>query len=179
LHLSTGAAVAGRVALAAVGRTGEPDLFSAAAVILRAMLADRVVEDLHRVEARNAEAHTRAGPHRRIDVEFAGPPLDRANSLAVLAERDPPPVVPWTAALAEPTTDPAGPVLRWVRRPAPRSCSASCSSTPPSPSRRPPWGGLTAGSGSIPDRLDALTRFTATRGANRFPGELTIRSGSP
>ena len=69
--------------------TGEPDLFEAAGVILRAMLADRMVEDLHRLESRNAQAHSdgRAeAPYRHIDVEFAGPPLDRAHSLAVLAE---------------------------------------------------------------------------------------------
>ena len=69
--------------------TGEPDLFNTAAVILRAMLADRMVEDLHRLESRNAQAHsdTRAeAPYRHIDVQFVGPPLDRANSLAVLAD---------------------------------------------------------------------------------------------
>ncbi|ABG99370.1 probable phospholipase (plasmid) [Rhodococcus jostii RHA1] len=68
--------------------TGEPDLFNTAAVILRAMLADRMVEDLHRLESRNAEAraHPEAVLYRHIDVEFAGPPLDRANSLAVLAD---------------------------------------------------------------------------------------------
>ncbi|WP_241962404.1 hypothetical protein [Rhodococcus opacus] len=137
---STGAAVAGRIALAAVGRTGEPDLFNAAAVILRAMLANRMVEDLHRVEARNAEAHTRAGPCRHIAVEFAGPPLDRASSLAVLAEEI---LRRWFRGLRR-LRNPQ--LTRWhgasvVRRPAPRSCSASCSSTPPSPPRRPPWAG--------------------------------------
>ncbi len=55
--------------------TGEPDLFNTAAVILRAMLADRMVEDLHRLESRNAEAraHPEAVLYRHIDVEFAGP----------------------------------------------------------------------------------------------------------
>lgn len=67
---------------------GEPDLFNTAAVILRAMLADRMVEDLHRLEARNREAQAYPGavPYRHIDVGFAGPPLDRANTLAVLAD---------------------------------------------------------------------------------------------
>ena len=67
--------------------TGEPDLFNAAGVILRAMLADRMVEDLHRLEAHNTTAHadSGAGPYRHIDVAFAGPPLERAGALAVLA----------------------------------------------------------------------------------------------
>ncbi|SED93902.1 NTE family protein [Rhodococcus koreensis] len=68
--------------------TGEPDIFNAAGVILRAMLADRMVEDLHRLESRNAQAHADPGgaPFRPIDVEFAGPPLERADALAVLAD---------------------------------------------------------------------------------------------
>ncbi|MFZ2172863.1 MAG: hypothetical protein WAW17_02290 [Rhodococcus sp. (in: high G+C Gram-positive bacteria)] len=54
----------------------EPDLFNTAAVTLRAMLADRMVEDLHRLEARNAEvgAYRGAAPFRHIDVQFAARP---------------------------------------------------------------------------------------------------------
>ena len=67
--------------------TGEPDLFNAAGVILRAMLADRMVEDLHRLEARDSMPHADSGGGRSrpIDVVFAGPPLERAGALADLA----------------------------------------------------------------------------------------------
>jgi NTE family protein len=64
---------------------GEPDVFDAVGVILRAMLVDRMVEDLHRLESRNVTAGTSETHFRHIEAEFAGPPREGVDALAVLA----------------------------------------------------------------------------------------------
>ncbi|MET4613332.1 NTE family protein [Rhodococcus sp. PvR044] len=66
--------------------TGKPDVFGAAALSLRAMLADRMIEDLRAIERRNKRAHPYPDKPYRIDFTFAGPSLDRAGEIAALAD---------------------------------------------------------------------------------------------
>lgn len=71
-----------------------PDVFGAAALILRALLSDRMIEDLHQLEVRNDRLmRIRAAgvdsadvtSDREIRVRFAGPSLDQAYDLGRLA----------------------------------------------------------------------------------------------
>ncbi|MFE3289425.1 patatin-like phospholipase family protein [Rhodococcus sp. NPDC059234] len=66
--------------------TGKPDVFGAAALALRAMLADRMIEDLHAIERRNTRAHPYPRKPYRIGFTFAGPSPDRAGDIAALAD---------------------------------------------------------------------------------------------
>ncbi|WP_331281129.1 patatin-like phospholipase family protein [Rhodococcus sp. UNC363MFTsu5.1] len=67
--------------------TGKPDVFGAAALSMRAMLADRMIEDLRAIERRNKIARDYPEIARQIDFIFAGPSLDRAGEIAALADR--------------------------------------------------------------------------------------------
>ncbi|TQF68465.1 phospholipase [Rhodococcus spelaei] len=59
---------------------GQPDVYAVAALSLRVLLADRMIEDLHRLADRTG----RPGP--RVDVLFAGPPPERRGDIAALAD---------------------------------------------------------------------------------------------
>ncbi|WP_306454260.1 patatin-like phospholipase family protein [Rhodococcus sp. ACS1] len=93
--------------------TGEPDIFNAAGVILRAMLADRMVEDLHRLESRNAPGTRRPGrralPAHRCRIRRSAA---RAGGCARPGGRGVPPTVSRAAAAAASATERAGPVHR-------------------------------------------------------------------
>ncbi|MFC7449682.1 patatin-like phospholipase family protein [Rhodococcus daqingensis] len=67
--------------------TGKPDVFGAAALALRAMLADRMIEDLTAIERRNKRAHPYPKKPYRIGVTFAGPSPGRPGEIAALADR--------------------------------------------------------------------------------------------
>lgn len=58
----------------------QPDVYSVAALTMRVLLADRMIEDLHRI------AEHAPGPGNAIDVHFAGPPVDHRGDIAALAE---------------------------------------------------------------------------------------------
>ncbi|WP_072751918.1 patatin-like phospholipase family protein [Rhodococcus maanshanensis] len=66
--------------------TGKPDVFGAVALSMRAMLADRMIEDLRAIERRNEIARAYPKIARHIDFIFAGPSLDRAGEIAALAD---------------------------------------------------------------------------------------------
>ncbi|MCZ4558161.1 patatin-like phospholipase family protein [Rhodococcus maanshanensis] len=67
--------------------TGKPDVFGAAALSMRAMLADRMIEDLRAIERRNEHARVCPEIARQISFIFAGPALDQAGEIAALADR--------------------------------------------------------------------------------------------
>ncbi|WP_077042318.1 patatin-like phospholipase family protein [Rhodococcus sp. MTM3W5.2] len=67
--------------------TGKPDVFGAAALSMRAMLADRMIEDLRAIERRNEHARVCPEIARQISFIFAGPSLDQAGEIAALADR--------------------------------------------------------------------------------------------
>src|SRR5574340_538730 len=72
--------------------TRPPDVFAASALALRAMLGDRMIEDLKELEHRNQFArqgltNPRGKPYRLLDVWFAGPPLEQSGAIADLAAR--------------------------------------------------------------------------------------------
>lgn len=78
----------------APGDDEPPDVFGAAALVLRAVLSDRMIEDLHQLEVRNDRLmRIRAAgvdsadvtSDREIEVRFAGPSLEQAYDLGRLA----------------------------------------------------------------------------------------------
>jgi len=67
---------------------GGPDLFAAASLTLRALLADRMVEDLQTLQMVNRLLRPGASKrYRSIDFLFAGPSSSQANDLATLANQ--------------------------------------------------------------------------------------------
>lgn len=60
----------------------QPDVYAVAALALRVLLADRMIEDMHRLSERNFPEF----PGRCIDVLFAGPPADRRGDISALAD---------------------------------------------------------------------------------------------
>ena len=75
------------------GARSRPDVPAVAALALRALLADRMVEDLQTLVAVNrlvaaagsAPARSTGEAYREVTYRFAGPPADRAGELARLA----------------------------------------------------------------------------------------------
>lgn len=69
--------------------TGQPDVFGAAALTLRAVLADRMIEDLHKLERRNAAApkNPESSENKVVEFKFAGPSPEQAGEIAALADR--------------------------------------------------------------------------------------------
>lgn len=65
----------------------QPDVFGQAAVALRVLLADRMIEDLHRLQSINqlVAEQPDLGGYRHIDVLFAGPSSARASDIGALA----------------------------------------------------------------------------------------------
>ncbi|WP_430335026.1 patatin-like phospholipase family protein [Rhodococcus sp. ACT016] len=57
----------------------QPDVYAVAALTMRVLLADRMIEDLHRLADRGRSAAA-------IDVAFAGPPAGRRGDIAALAD---------------------------------------------------------------------------------------------
>lgn len=65
-----------------------PDVYAVAALTLRIVLGADVTEDLRTLRALNDLVYRGADTrHRRVGTWFAGPPVDRANELAELADR--------------------------------------------------------------------------------------------
>jgi NTE family protein len=60
----------------------QPDLYSVVALALRVLLADRMVEGLHRLSERTFPGF----PGHRVDVLFTGPPADRRGDISALAD---------------------------------------------------------------------------------------------
>ncbi|WP_137725340.1 patatin-like phospholipase family protein [Prescottella subtropica] len=54
----------------------QPDVYAVGALAMRVLLADRMIEDLHRL----------AGAPDPVDIVFAGPPADRRGDIAALAD---------------------------------------------------------------------------------------------
>ncbi|MGH3801924.1 MAG: hypothetical protein ACRDTD_17675, partial [Pseudonocardiaceae bacterium] len=61
-----------------------PDVFGVAALVLRVVLADGMIEDLHRLARRNALARERTGS-KLVEILFAGPSPAQRGDLAALA----------------------------------------------------------------------------------------------
>jgi NTE family protein len=63
-----------------------PDVFSVASMALRSLLADRMIEDLANLTVVNELVSTaRQARYRHVDFQFAGPPLNRREDIARLA----------------------------------------------------------------------------------------------
>src|SRR5207253_5711808 len=67
----------------------QPDVFGQAALALRVLLADRMIEDLHRLLGINQllEEQPDLARYRHIDVLFAGPSSAQADDLGTLANQ--------------------------------------------------------------------------------------------
>jgi NTE family protein len=65
----------------------QPDVFGQAALALQVQLADRMIEDLHRLQSINLLVREQPdlARYRHIDVQFAGPSPARAHDLGTLA----------------------------------------------------------------------------------------------
>lgn len=59
----------------------QPDVYAVAALALRVLLADRMIEDLHHLSERRPP-----GTPGRVAVHFAGPPADRRGDISALAD---------------------------------------------------------------------------------------------
>lgn len=64
----------------------QPDVYAVAALALRVLLADRMIEDLHRLAARTGSKSGTKPGSGRVDIHFAGPPADHRGDIAALAD---------------------------------------------------------------------------------------------